>query len=97
MKRLSRSVFGLMLVAASVLCFNALSMAAEQPLQVGVFEADVTLPLGHPCYPSYEPLETTEFPLLAKGVVIGRGDDRYVICAVDWCEICNSAHTVVRE
>ncbi|MFW6171553.1 MAG: hypothetical protein ACODAD_13770 [Planctomycetota bacterium] len=66
-------------------------------LRVGVFEADVTLPLGHPCYPSYQPLETTEFPLLAKGIVLDAGGTRYVICAVDWCEICNGAHEVVRE
>ncbi|MFO7906411.1 MAG: hypothetical protein R6U98_27390 [Pirellulaceae bacterium] len=66
-------------------------------LRVGVFEADVTLPLGHPCYPSYQPLETTEFPLLAKGIVLDDGETRYVICAVDWCEICNGAHEMVRE
>ncbi|MFO7901291.1 hypothetical protein [Roseovarius sp.] len=97
MKDLTRSIIGLMLAAAGVLACNASAVAEAPSLRVGVFEADVTLPLGHPCYPSYEPLETTEFPLQAKGVVIGQGDDRYVICAVDWCEICNSAHTIVRE
>lgn len=73
------------------------SFAEAPSLKVGTFKAEVTLPLGHPCYPSYQPLETTEFPLFAKGVVLVDGDDRYVLCAFDWCEICNSAHDLIRE
>jgi hypothetical protein len=97
MSRLSSSLIVLTLAAVGCLSLTTVAPAAEPPLRVGVFQADVSLPLGHPCYPSYKPLETTEFPLLAKGLVIARGDQRYVICAVDWCEICNSAHRIVRE
>jgi hypothetical protein len=39
-----------------------------------------------------EPLKTIEHPLLAKGVVLDHGGERYVLCAVDWCTMRNSTH-----
>lgn len=71
--------------------------AAEHTLRVATFKADVTLPLGTLIYPSYKPLEVVEFPLLAKGVVLESAGTRYVLCAVDWCELRNSTYATWRQ
>lgn len=65
--------------------------------RLATFRCDVTPRLGTPIYSSYKPLETVEFPLLARGVIIEDGGQRYVLCAVDWCELCNSTHTLFRR
>jgi len=65
--------------------------------RIATFVCDVTPPLGTPIYSSYKPLETIEHPLLAKGVVLEDEAGRYVLCAVDWCELCNSTHTLFRR
>jgi len=66
-------------------------------LRVATFCSDVTPPLGHPWYPDSKPLAAIEHPLLAKGIVIDDGKHRYVLCAVDWCELCNSTHLLFRR
>lgn len=73
------------------------SPSPETPMRLATFACDVTVPLGTPIYSSYKPLETIEYPLLAKGVVIEQGDARYVLCAVDWCELRNSTYDSFRE
>ena len=65
--------------------------------RLATFCCDVTPPLGTPIYSGYKPLEVIEQPLLAKGVVLDDGEHRYVLCCVDWCEICNSTHTLFRR
>lgn len=65
--------------------------------RMAFFQCDVTPPVGTPIYSGYEPLETIEHPLLAKGIVLDNEAERFVICAVDWCEICNSTHELFRE
>ncbi len=67
------------------------------PLQLATFQCDLTPPLGSAIYSSYRPLATIEHPLLAKGLVLVDGERRYVLCAVDWCELCNSTHTLFRR
>jgi hypothetical protein len=71
--------------------------AAAAPLQVTTFQCDVTPPLGQPIYSGYQPLAKVEHPLLAKGIVLDDGGRRYVLCAVDWCELCNSTHLLFRR
>ncbi len=61
-------------------------------LRIAVFKCDATLPLGTPWYPSYKPLDTIEHPLLVKGVIIESDKQRYVLCAIDWCEIANCSY-----
>ncbi len=63
--------------------------------RVATFQSDVTLPLGNLLYA--KPLTTIEHPLLAKGIVIDTGDQRYVLCAVDWCTMRNATHAVFRH
>lgn len=70
---------------------------AAGPRRIATFACDVTPPPGTPIYSSFKPLDTVEHPLLAKGVVIEDSGGRYVLCAVDWCEICNSTHDLFRD
>jgi len=91
-------------LAASVLLgtvcsVGSLASASEQapPLRLATFQADVTPPVGgHPLI-WVTPVATVEDPLLAKGVVLEQGERRFVLCAVDWCGLCNSSHTLFRE
>ena len=64
--------------------------------RLATFCGDVTPPIGSPTY-SGKPLETVETPLLAKGIVLDDGRQRYVLCALDWCGLCGSAHQLFRR
>jgi len=67
--------------------------AADAPQsRLATFTCDVTLPMGTPIYSSYKPLAVVEHPLLAKGIILEDSGGRYVICAVDWCELCGSTY-----
>jgi hypothetical protein len=64
---------------------------------VATFRCDVTPPLGgHPII-WVDPLAEVEDPLLAKGIVLDDGRARYVLCAVDWCGLCNSSQLLFRS
>lgn len=76
---------------------QSMTRSQESTRRLATFCCDVTPPLGTPIYSSFKPLAVIEFPLLAKGVILDDGGTRYVLCAVDWCEICNSTHTEFRE
>ncbi len=71
--------------------------SADIYLKVAPFRCDVTPPLGTPWYPSYKPLDTIEHPLLAKGIIIDSAKNRYVLCAIDWCEIANRSYSRLCE
>lgn len=64
-------------------------------LRVATFRCDVTPPLGEPMI-SCDAIRTIEQPLLAKGIVLEAGGKRYVLCSVDWCELCNGAYDSMR-
>ena len=73
---------------------------ADQPssVRVAVFRCDVTPPLEGKFYGGWDqPLTKVEDPLWAKGIVLDDGHGRYVLCAMDWCELCNSTHTLFRR
>lgn len=79
------------------LCLMSSVRAETTPeLRVATFCCDVTPPLGQPMF-SCDALRTVEQPLLAKGIVIEEGTERYVLCAVDWCELCNGAYESMRS
>jgi len=80
-----------------VLGVTLLHAAGTASLRVATFRSDVTPPLGQAIYSSYKPLATVEHPLWAKGIVLDDGQRRYVLCSVDWCELCNSTHTLFRR
>lgn len=78
------------------LCIAAPVAADVHPdLRVATFTVDVTPPLGHLLYT--KPLATIEHPLLAKGIVLAQGDDRYVLSAIDWCVLSNSSRDMFRQ
>ncbi len=71
---------------------------ADEPqglLRVATFRADVTPVVDGTFYGGWgQSLRSLEAPLWAKGVVLETGAARYVLCAVDWCTLGNSAHTL---
>jgi len=82
-----------------VLALGSLPVASAQaadPLRVATFCCNVTPAAGQPMF-SCDALQTVEQPLLAKGIVIESGGERYVLCAVDYCELCDSSHDAWRQ
>ena len=61
------------------------------PFRVGVFDLDVSPPLGSPL--AYDPCDAVAMSLRASGIVIVGSDQPIVLCAVDWIGIANDAHT----
>jgi len=85
-------------VAALVGICSPRSAAEAAELRVATFRCDVTPPLGFLTYPPcFKPLEKIEHPLLAKGIVLDDGGRRYVLCALDWCGLCNSTYDLFRR
>ncbi|MCP5524330.1 MAG: hypothetical protein H7A46_22575 [Verrucomicrobiales bacterium] len=83
------------LAAAGILLAQAVG-AGE--LRVATFSCDVTPPIGHPlCGGWIKPLEAVDDPLLAKGVVLEDGSNRYVLCSVDWCLLQTGAFEAFRD
>jgi hypothetical protein len=61
-------------------------------LRISSFRADVTPPLGSPlCGGWIAPASKIADPLYAIGLVLLSDEAPVVLCAVDWCEICNEA------
>lgn len=77
------------MVLASTVC-------AGTGLRVAAFQADATPDLGEPNI-WVQPVTSVMDPLLAKGIVLEDGRDRYVLLAVDWCGIGGSTHLMLRE
>ena len=65
-------------------------------LRVATFRSDVTPPPGAPLI-WVTPVVGVDDPLWAKGIVLDDGRSRYVLCAVDWCALCNSAESLFRR
>ncbi len=91
--RLHRAV----LVAVLALgCLPTTVARAATGLHVATFRCDITPPLGQPMF-ACDPLRKVEQPLLAKGIVLEAGGERYVLCALDWCELCNGSYDAWRS
>jgi hypothetical protein len=86
-------------IAAAGLCLTSIALATAQgndAYRVATFRCDVTPPLGQPMF-SCDPLKKVEQPLLAKGCVIEADGRRYVLCAIDWCELCSGGYDAMRS
>ena len=73
----------------------ALSLRAEEPIEfrLSTFQAEVTIPNGHPCMGGgIKPASKIEDPLYALGFVLRGAEKPIVYVAVDWCEIRNDAY-----
>jgi hypothetical protein len=85
-------------LAACLLAPVLPSAAAEAPLRIAAFEADITPPLGTPlCDALVQPAREIVDPLSARGIVLLGEGKPIVLCALDWVGIGNSGHTAFRE
>jgi hypothetical protein len=72
--------------------------AADRPLRVAVFEADVTPPIGAPlCDGFVPPAKEIVDRLSARGIVLLTADKPIVLCAFDWVGIGNGGFDAFRE
>src|ERR1035437_1033115 len=60
----------------------------EVKLRLCAFRCDVTPWLGETLVWTAKLIKVEE-PLLAKGIVLEDGTNRYVLCAIDWCLLAN--------
>jgi len=81
------------LVLAMLLGFTRLQAS---PLRVAAFTCDATPPLGEPMIWAM-PLQKVVTPLLAKGIVLEDGTNRFVLCSFDWCLIGDESDLNFRE
>ncbi len=88
----------LLALAACLLAAALPSAAAEAPLKIATFEADITPPLGTPlCDALVQPAKEIVDPLSARGIVLLGEGKPIVLCALDWVGIGNSGHDAFRE
>ncbi len=72
--------------------------ADENKLTLATFDAEVTVPLGHPCMGGgIAPAKEIVDPLFAYGFVLQGAGKPVVFLALDWCEIRNGAYDLFRE
>ena len=91
-----KSVFSLVVIGICLIFCNALQAQRAPHLRVGVFEADVTPPIGSPV--AYAMTRSIRDPLSARGMVIFIDDQKpVVLCAVDWIGISNEGDDVFRK
>jgi hypothetical protein len=76
----------------------AATRAADSPLRVATFVADITPPVGEPLVGGFcKPVAKIEHPLLAKGIVLADGGGTYVLCSLDLCALCNGSFDRLRQ
>src|SRR5262245_56268799 len=84
-------------LAASI-STNYASTREESKLTLAAFDAEVTIPLGHPCMGGgITPAKEIVDPLFAYGFVLSGVGKPVVFLALDWCEIRNGAYDHFRE
>jgi hypothetical protein len=93
MTAIPRLILGILLVALATPGANA----ADGPLRIATFAADVTPPLGSPlCDGLVPPADRIDDPLSARGLVL-LVEPPIVLCAIDWVGIGNAGHEAWRE
>src|ERR1035437_3167168 len=92
--RETRSILILTLATCLVVWFAW--SAAAAPLRVATFRCDVTPWPGEALVWTAK-LVKVEEPLLAKGIVLEDGTNRYVLCAIDWCLLANDSELSFRK
>lgn len=65
-------------------------------MRLGTFRCDATPLLGETLVWDIKLTEILD-PLLLKGVVLENNGKRYVLCALDWCLLCNESERSFRE
>ena len=77
---------------------QAFGQSPEGTFRLGVFAADVTIPLGHRCM-GVLPTKAKQIddPLEARGFVLLGAEKPIVLLALDWCELRNGAYDKWRD
>jgi hypothetical protein len=88
------SLAGYLILTACAL-LPAAKGAEPARLSVAAFRCDVTPPLGEPLLWATNLIQVVD-PLLAKGVLLQDGTNRFVLCAVDWCLLANESEQTFR-
>lgn len=85
-------------------CIRGLARGAEtttrpvEAFRISWFFADVSPPLEKSVDIGFRgATQQIEHPAWAKGMVLQDGDDRYVLCAIDYSGLCNESHQRFRE
>ncbi|HVM48998.1 MAG TPA: hypothetical protein VMU04_13285 [Candidatus Acidoferrum sp.] len=65
-------------------------------MRVATFRCDITPGPGEPLVWA-TPLTKVEEPLLGKGIVLEDGTNRFILCALDWCLVCNETELSFRR
>lgn len=93
-----RQAIGLAATGLSGLALPDTARAEDAPLQLSVFSAEVTPPLGHPLMGGgILPAQKIDDPLFTHGLVLQGAGKPIVLAAVDWCEIRNDAYSRWRQ
>jgi len=87
---------GLRLAAAAALLVLFALPGTAGPLRVATFRCDVTPWPGEALVWTAK-LVKVEEPLLAKGIVLEDGTNRYILCALDWCLMGNDTELSFRK
>lgn len=84
------------LLGAFVLIFHGVARGGD--FQVTLFEADITIPIGHACMGGGVS-DATEIvdPLYAKGFVLVGAGEPIVVVALDWCQCNNDSYDRWRD
>jgi hypothetical protein len=93
---LMRIVLVVLLVVGSFTTARAAADTNASNLRIATFRCDATPPVGETLV-WLTKLKTIKDPLLLKGVVLEEGAKRYVLCALDWCLLCNESEWSFRE
>jgi hypothetical protein len=84
----NKNIFSLVVIGICLIFCNTLPAQRAAHVRVGVFEADVTPPIGSPV--AYAITRSILDPLSARGIVLFIDDQKpVVLCAVDWIGISN--------
>ena len=76
----------------------AAAFAAEPGLQLAMFRAEVTPPIGDgPCVGFMPKVESVEHPLEVRGIVLRASGQTFVIAALDYQGLCNSSDDEFRR
>ena len=89
-----RCIVKAFVLMAALDCIGPHTFAEEAAVvHLSTFRCDVTPPLDGRSFGGWaQPLTKLEDPLWAKGIVLNDGRGRYVICAMDWCQLRDSTY-----
>ncbi len=83
---------------AAMLVSRAAVAAEPAELRLATFSVDVSPPLHERvCVGFIDEFTEIADPLLAKGIVFAHSGETYVICAIDYCGLCNDSYDMFRE